>query len=68
MTFTKRIEWRISRNEYEMILAKARGKGFATIAAYLRSVILEPDFVIEEKIIETNTKVSEILQILKQKQ
>jgi hypothetical protein len=67
MAKARRIDLRVSPNEYERICNSARAKNHPTLSSYLRSVVLRDDLFIESKIIETNTVVKEILRIMSQK-
>ena len=64
MSNTRRIDFRVSRNDYERIVNNTKAKGHATLSSYLRSLALEKDLFIEGKILETNSLIKKILQIL----
>ena len=64
MSNNRRIDFRVSRNDYERIINNAQAKGYATVSAYLRSIALEKDLFLESKVIETNNNVKKILQLL----
>ncbi len=59
MVKLRRIEFRVTKNEYERFINIVHAKGFSTVAAYLRSLALEKDLF-------TETKISEIHQMLRQ--
>jgi len=64
MSNTRRIDFRVSRNDYERIINNAQAKGYSTISAYLRSIALDKDIFLESKVLETNNNVKKILQVL----
>ena len=59
MVKLRRVEFRVTKNEYERFINTAHAKGFSTVAAYLRSIALGNDLF-------TETKISEIYQMVKQ--
>ena len=63
----RRVEFRVHKSDYERIVNNARAKGFCTLSKYLRSLALEKDFFIEKTVIDTNRKVTEILQKIEKK-
>ena len=58
----RRIEFRVTKNEYERFINIAQAKGFSTVAAYLRSIALGNDLFTETKIAEIHQMVKEILE------
>lgn len=59
------IKFRVSNQQYERILNNKEVYGHVTMASYLRSLALERNIVIENKIIENNRLIKEILDIIK---
>ncbi|MCR4323816.1 MAG: hypothetical protein NUV37_02520, partial [Nanoarchaeota archaeon] len=64
MAMTNDIRIRVSKSQREVINNNARVRGYANISSYMRDLALKEDRIIESKIIETNQKVKEILEVL----
>ena len=56
--------FRITKTQFEQIKQEAKGKGYVTVASYLRDLALKRNDLIEQKILETNIIVKEIRQRL----
>lgn len=65
MPSNRMIKFRVTENQYERILNNTSAYGHATISSYLRSLALERNLVIENKILETNKIIKEILENIK---
>lgn len=62
---TSYIRMRISSLEHEELKIKLKSRGFKSISEFLRYIAFEHNIIIEQKIIETNKIVKEILEKIK---
>jgi len=59
------INFRVTNEQYERIKNNTNAYGYITMASYLRYLALEKSMLIDNKIIENNRLIKEILGILK---
>jgi len=56
--------FRVTQPQFEQIKNEAQAKGYVKVAPYLRDLALEKSKFLEDKIINTHEKVTQILEVL----
>jgi hypothetical protein len=61
----RQMYFRLKEDEYQQVLKRSKEKGFVSVSEYVRACALERELFIQEKVIDTNKKVNQIITILK---
>ena len=64
MVKNREIRVRVTKDQLERIQMNAQAKGFKTVSGYLRSLCLEHNRLIEDKILENNRMLREMMDNL----
>ncbi|MBI4147631.1 hypothetical protein HY494_03190 [Candidatus Woesearchaeota archaeon] len=59
-----RIYLRLANEEYDQVKLKTQNKGFAHVSEYLRSLAIEHEDFLHQKIIEIDRNLKKILELL----
>ena len=59
-----RIYLRLANEEYEQVKVKTQNKGFAHVSEYLRSLAVEHEDFLHQKVVEIDKNIKKILALL----
>jgi hypothetical protein len=59
---SKKVDLRLTPNQYDVCIMYAKNKGYRSVAAFLRAILVGRETLIEEHILETNKLVKQLLE------